>query len=380
MKPKNTLDHRARRLLLAWTLGVSPQANPEALRRALELARAYALAPRAASALLATLEGDDPFADEVRELATQTLVVQRLALVELADLVTLLGTAGVRTLVLKGGAMLAQGYVAPGDRHMDDIDVLVDPARADDVDALLDDAGWHRIDWASQPGIDGRPLAEHNRADHHALIPRVGPAGSLFDLHRALPDTDALSDAGFDALWARAAVADVHGVDVRCMAGADLVSTICHHVVVHHRAEPRYLGRHIADLVAIERALGAAALDAPTSAPVPDAPAARALSRALLKAARDELDTGTRSPLSFLVLPVGAAATASAQLWHGVALAERLAGDARHRPAVLGRKLVPTREYVAAEFGIEPTSPILPLCYVARLVTVPLGPLFARRR
>ena len=35
--------------------------------------------------------------------------------------------------------LIDAGHIAPGDRHMDDIDVLVDPARASQVDALLDD-------------------------------------------------------------------------------------------------------------------------------------------------------------------------------------------------------------------------------------------------
>lgn len=380
MTAHHSPEQRARRLLLAWTLGRAPDAPHEDARRAVELADAFALGPAAARAILCRPDVDGALASAARDAATQTLVVQTLALSELADLVRILEASGVRSIVIKGGAMLAQGHIAPGDRHMDDIDVLVDPARASQVDALLDDAGWTRIEWAEQPGIDGRPLSEHNRTDHHALIPRVAPAGSLFDLHRALPDTDALDFADFDALWSRAAVVDLHGVDVRCMAGADLVTTICHHVVVHHRTEPRYLARHLADLVALEGALGEHALNEPAAAPVPDAPAARALSRAVLKAARREDETGARSALSLLVLPVGAAATAAEQLWHTAALAERLAWDARHRPAVLGRKLVPTREYVAAEFGIEPGSPLLPLCYVARLVTVPLRPLFARRR
>jgi hypothetical protein len=59
-----------------------------------------------------------------------------------ADALAALHAAGIETMVLKGIALAVMHYSDPGDRPMDDIDVLVRPEEANRALALLAAEGW----------------------------------------------------------------------------------------------------------------------------------------------------------------------------------------------------------------------------------------------
>jgi putative nucleotidyltransferase-like protein len=97
----------------------------------------------------------------------------------LEESVAALNTAGIEAMLLKGGALASTIYDSFTDRPMRDIDLLVQPDRADEARALMLDLGW-----AADPELPG----DHSYATHHHLPPLrdTGPSGLRLEIHRAL--------------------------------------------------------------------------------------------------------------------------------------------------------------------------------------------------
>ena len=84
---------------------------------------------------------------------------------------------GIVALLVKGGWMCGAGYYAPGERPLDDLDVVVPLDRASDAMAILTESGW--------PAWSDRPATTIAWAGAAAFEPR-GPARALglaIDLH-----------------------------------------------------------------------------------------------------------------------------------------------------------------------------------------------------
>lgn len=155
---------------------------------------------------MAAIERD--VADKNRRLLT----AGRRILVALAD-------AGIATLVLKGGALLALGhYRALGLRPMSDLDVVVPAPAVRTALRVLGLAGWSARAEVSPALI----------AMRHATDLVEGGSGLKCDLHWHVyweccaPDAD-------DELWAASVPLDLDGVPTRTLAPADQLLHLCVH-------------------------------------------------------------------------------------------------------------------------------------------------------
>jgi hypothetical protein len=193
----------------------------------------YGVAPTVATACVKAAVPEPRFRDISEHSALHAMTLQ----VALARTCAVLAGASVPVLAMKGAALQAGGHMPMGERHCDDIDVLVD--HADAVRAV-------------RALVDGGFAALHDYFDDTALL--RSPEGVAIDLHRASPGRK----HSLTALWAQTEVAVVEGVDVRIPTAPALLEQLCDHVVVRHRAYPRYWPKHVHD-VAVLVARGAAA-------------------------------------------------------------------------------------------------------------------------
>ncbi len=156
---------------------------------------------------------------------------------------------GVRCIALKGGALLALGVVRPWVRHLDDVDVWVEPGDARRAWDALVVAGFvpvTPIASRTHAGIDSLD------APTHQLPMLRSPQGALLELHL---ESHADGDAGdFEACWAAGSDVDVFGTKVRVPSLPHLLEQLCAHVVRHHFGDLRYWPRHVDDVNAILRA------------------------------------------------------------------------------------------------------------------------------
>lgn len=173
----------------------------------------------------------DPVSTAARNLAiTATL----------ADVVRRCRGAGLRVLPLKGGALLASTIVAPHERHLDDLDVWLEPAGARAAYDLLVDAGYRASATSTHLGVSSLD------APTHQLPILRSPFGAVVEIHL---ESHGRGDAGdFEACYAAGVDVVVLGVLVRVPCTLHLLEQICGHVVVHHVAEQRYWPRHVEDV------------------------------------------------------------------------------------------------------------------------------------
>jgi len=95
----------------------------------------------------------------------------RLTMLEqrLAEALEVLRQAGVSPVLLKGSALAVTTYAGFADRPMADVDLLVEPSRAEEAHALLQRAGWR---W------NEREYPVDAYVGHHHLVPLTDTAGS----------------------------------------------------------------------------------------------------------------------------------------------------------------------------------------------------------
>lgn len=178
----------------------------------------------------------------LRGLHRRTWYQNRTMLARTTAAIQELESAGVRTIVLKGAALLALYYSDAGQRFMLDTDVLVHQADAERADSILRAAGWQTQAWTEAARERVRRLA-------HAFTFRSGECE--LDLHWDVmlesrpPGTE-------EAYWQRAIPTVVEGVSTRSLSPADLLI----HIVVHsYRWTPGPTLRWIIDTVAITRSI-----------------------------------------------------------------------------------------------------------------------------
>jgi hypothetical protein len=161
----------------------------------------------------------------------------QLILQRAAEVLQALHDAGLRTMLLKGVALIAAHYPDVGTRPMDDIDVLVPADQHKHALAVLERVGWS---YEPDPGVGGRPA--------HAVALGDRRGWSL-DLHRyalAQPEPD-------DELWAKSTEIELLGVPTRTLCPADQLFHVAAHGARWNAIPPV---RWLADAVAIERSSG----------------------------------------------------------------------------------------------------------------------------
>lgn len=324
-----------------------------------DLAREYALFPR-----LCTRIDISHLTPDLSEIVQASLEDQALrAAARFAEahiLSTLLEAESVPHVFLKGAGLAAHAVqVASGDRHTDDIDVVVPIESRDLVLEVLATLGYVADLDSHLPSVGGGTLGEQDfTTSEHAEMGLISPRGVRLDLHWFVPDAG-VSDLA--TLLQHTVKAGPDGAKIPVPSPALLLAQICDHVVVHHRARPAYLPRHLSDVVDLIATFGPELWQ--EARPLGSR---RALD--LTKWFYDGLHAESAA-VRLLAPPPGVRA-----LWEAGAevldVAARVRRDVREDPRRIVRKLAPAREFVAASYGLSEDDPRLPLCYVHRLVTL----------
>jgi hypothetical protein len=324
---------------------------------AIMLAERTALLPRLASrvardepqsSVMASLDG------VIATAAANAAILEQTA----ADVARALGEAGVPCVFMKGVAFIAHGLNAePGDRHTDDVDVLVPEAALADAALALQRCGFVPSDRMRRVTYDGGTRAELRPPGEHAWGALESPLGVEVDLHFAVPD-GRLCD--FSALAPHCVEREVRGVPISVPDLPALLAQMCEHVVLHHACIPRYLPRHAADLVDIVDAAGSDVWDAARAVGVPLA----------IEVSRLLLETAAGERMGSALFPDVQTSRLIEAVIEGGRTARRVGRDVRTNPARLARKVLPARRFISATYGVSETDPRLPFYYVHRLVSL----------
>lgn len=166
----------------------------------------------------------------------------RLAFQACAGAVRLFTAHGIDTLLLKGAALTLLHYRDIGMRSMDDVDVLVPPARAEEAMRALVAHGWTRV------GVAPHDLPDAVQRSMLHGCSFQDPRGRSLDLHW-FATADARVPGADDALWRRAVPVDLEGTPTRALAPTELLYTVIAHSFASHAAHARW----VADAVTIVR-------------------------------------------------------------------------------------------------------------------------------
>jgi len=192
---------------------------------------------------LKSVLGDDPIVQRLKGLTRYTWAHNQYIFARAAGVIRILESAGIATLVLKGGALTLGYYHSHGLRHAADVDVLVPLDKREQALTLLTDAGWALPDGFARSRL---PLIQAI-----ALLKDESPV----DLHwHVLPET--VGSALDHRFWEAAIPLTIAGVQTRTLNPTDQLVHMLAHGAVWHEAPP---ARWVADALWILRS--GAALD-----------------------------------------------------------------------------------------------------------------------
>jgi Uncharacterised nucleotidyltransferase len=169
----------------------------------------------------------------------------------------------VRSILLKGTALVETVYADPAEREMLDIDVLVPEDQIDEATAALAKLG-------HLPRVDPE-VATHSETDHSAAAaakplhgaPLVGPEQlAAIELHRHIALSDEESSFDLAGLWQRARVVPKTGHGVP--SPEDLLIHVCFHFTRNRlggSAHRRNTGGALAQIMDIQRLVTNEAID-----------------------------------------------------------------------------------------------------------------------
>jgi hypothetical protein len=164
--------------------------------------------------------------------------IERLALIwsfklrllerRLIESVAILSDAGIDVILLKGAALALTAYRGFVDRPMADIDLLVDPAKAELAWDLMRQAGWVFID-------SGHPVGAWK--NHHHLPPLSDTSGSGLglEIHVAPLPEDSPFQMGFHELLKSTSELKIGAVSVRVPEPHIHAVHVCIHFAWSHR-------------------------------------------------------------------------------------------------------------------------------------------------
>ncbi len=188
---------------------------------------------------------------ETMERESQLWAAREMALInESRSLIVALQTRGVRSLPLKGAAlMLGRYYPTAGLRPAVDLDLLVSPEEVAAADQILE-----RLGYAPLPGERMvRPKQRLANEQNH-LWPRRGPTGLIVELHhRAFHCTPGARDLHFAEMWENARPVETDFIALP--SPADLALHLIHHTIVDLQSGQSIL-RTVSDLFFIFKSGG----------------------------------------------------------------------------------------------------------------------------
>ena len=308
---------------------------------------------------------EEDLKDRLREIRIEWTARNRLMLNELARVVEILSSAGIRSVALKGAALMLAHLPEVGCRRADDMDLIVPPEALAQASERLLDAGFSVVGDTEAVSVAGTSMAEYSTGRHHAFLPLRSPRDVLIDLHWSLPNRQWFASHDFERLSNTGRTVQVDGVDVVIPNSGDLLSQLCSHVVYHHVMSPRNLARHVADVSVLGDAPD---LPRPLREALAGArrrPYSVWISGVLQRAASEWHSGHSRARLwRLLFFPCAATFDRSDRLYVAGLRVERVVMDLTLRPSVYWRKLIPTRDFMAWRYDV---GRAMPAHYLKRL-------------
>jgi hypothetical protein len=223
--------------------GPSAKASLEAWRSRADIDRLDRGSRRLLALIAPRLADDDPLAALAHEERTRAETRNADLLRVAAHVIRQLSDVSVETVLLKGMALVARGYLTTADRPMADCDILVRESQALAARNLLIARGWHSDDRLDAGTVAVRHSVNFRNAD-----------GRQIDLHwHVLAEC---CEPGADSdFWRAAAPATLHGEGTRTLCAEDMVLHACVHGLQWSIVPPV---RWVVDAAAVIRAAGAA--------------------------------------------------------------------------------------------------------------------------
>lgn len=159
----------------------------------------------------------DPLVPRLREVYDRAVSQNTLLIDAAAGAIRALDAAGIDTVLLKGMALIAGRFAAPGERPMADCDLLVPEAQAFAARDVLVREGW-RLEGRMDAGL---------LSIRHAVGFR-SPSGHQVDLHWHVLADCCQSGADVD-FWRAVQPATLNGTATHTLCAADMVLHACVH-------------------------------------------------------------------------------------------------------------------------------------------------------
>lgn len=235
-----TVDASARAALLLECLGPSPartiasaldRLSGEGWSALVDDATRQGVAPLVHGRLQAAGVAAGPSAaagarERLRDVYVHNALRNAAVLDELAGVLALLRGAGVPVIALKGAHLACCVYDDPALRPMADLDLLLRPADLPRVARLLAELGY---------ASGGRGGGGIDYEKHHHVRPLHKAGAVPIELHRTITAPDGPLRIDLDGLWHRARTAPVAGVEALVLSPEDLLLHLCLHAAYNHR-------------------------------------------------------------------------------------------------------------------------------------------------
>ncbi len=182
---------------------------------------------------------EEPIMERLKEEYVNTWRDNELLFYEIATLLRLFHEAGVEILLLKGAALSLHFYKDSGLRPMSDVDILVQPQKAEMAIRLLHQAGWKSAYESPEVLIPYRHAIEFSNEE-----------GRRLDLHWKALWGEA-QEANDDDFWEGSIPIETDGVPTRILNSTDQLLHVCAHGAAWNDLPPL---RWVADAAIIMRA------------------------------------------------------------------------------------------------------------------------------
>ncbi len=156
------------------------------------------------------------------------------------QIVTLLGKAGIQSLVLKGAALAQQLYGDhPAWRRSSDIDILIDVAGLDAANEILLREGFHRSWPEHEPPLRGRDMFRHLANVFNYVHPHTD---QLIELHYRIALNPHWMPVPFESLLAESELIETEFGSFRGIADDPMLSYLCWHALSHGDYRMKWFG------------------------------------------------------------------------------------------------------------------------------------------